>query len=214
MRKKSEILQIMHLLEQNDPNPRCELNFSNAYTLLVAVVLSAQSTDKGVNKATEELFKVADTPQKMLDLGEDRLKRYIKTIGLYNNKAKNIMRLSQELVEKFGGEVPSNREDLQSLAGVGRKTANVVLNVWFDKPALAVDTHVLRLAQRLELSDGKNPLEVEQDLLKVLPEEYIKRANHWLVLFGRYVCKAQKPQCENCFLRHLCSYAAKRMPFE
>ena len=211
MRKKAEILEIMRRFEQDDPNPRCELNFSNAYTLLVAVVLSAQSTDKGVNKATEELFKVADTPQKMLDLGEDKLKGYIKTIGLFNNKAKNIMLLSKELVEKFGGEVPENREDLQSLAGVGRKTANVVLNVWFGKPALAVDTHVLRLAQRLELSDGKTPLEVEQDLLKVLPEEYVKRANHWLVLFGRYVCKAQKPECEKCLLKQLCRSEAKRL---
>ena len=210
MRKKAEILEIMRRFEQSDPNPRCELNFSNAYTLLVAVVLSAQSTDKGVNKATEELFKVADTPQKMLALGEDKLKEYIKTIGLYNNKAKNIMLLSKELVEKFGGKVPENREDLQSLAGVGRKTANVVLNVWFGKPALAVDTHVLRLAQRLELSDGKTPLEVEQDLLKVLPEEYVKRANHWLVLFGRYVCKAQKPECEKCLLKQLCRSEAKR----
>ena len=211
MRKKAEILEIMRRFEQDDPNPRCELNFSNAYTLLVAVVLSAQSTDKGVNKATEELFKVADTPQKMLDLGEDKLKEYIKTIGLFNNKAKNIMLLSKELVDKFGGEVSDNREDLQSLAGVGRKTANVVLNVWFGKPALAVDTHVLRLARRLELSDGKTPLEVEQDLLRVLPDEYIKRANHWLVLFGRYVCKAQKPECEKCLLKQLCRSEAKRV---
>ena len=210
MREKAEILEIMRRFEQDDPNPRCELNFSNAYTLLVAVVLSAQSTDKGVNKATEELFKVADTPQKMLDLGEDKLKGYIKTIGLFNNKAKNIMLLSKELVDKFGGEVPDNREDLQSLAGVGRKTANVVLNVWFGEPALAVDTHVLRLARRLELSDGKTPLEVEQDLLRVLPDEYIKRANHWLVLFGRYVCKAQRPDCMNCPVSRFCHSEDKR----
>ncbi len=210
MRKKTEILEIMRVFEQNDPNPRCELDFHNAYTLLVAVVLSAQTTDKGVNRATKELFKIADTPQKMLDLGEEKLKGYIKTIGLYNNKARNIMLLSRELVDKFGGEVPHDREALQSLAGVGRKTANVVLNVWFGEPALAVDTHVLRLARRLELSDGKTPLEVEQDLLRVLPDEYIKRANHWLVLFGRYVCKAQRPDCMNCPVSRFCHSEDKR----
>lgn len=210
MREKTEILEIMRVFEQNDPNPRCELDFHNAYTLLVAVVLSAQTTDKGVNRATKELFKIADTPQKMLDLGEEKLKGYIKTIGLYNNKARNIMLLSRELVDKFGGEVPHDREALQSLAGVGRKTANVVLNVWFGEPALAVDTHVLRLARRLELSDGKTPLEVEQDLLRVLPDEYIKRANHWLVLFGRYVCKAQRPDCMNCPVSRFCHSEDKR----
>lgn len=204
MRDKKEILEIMEIFAKLNPNPQCELNFSNAYTLLVAVVLSAQSTDKGVNKATEELFKVADTPQKMLDLGEDGLKKHIKTIGLYNNKAKSIMSLSKDLAEKFNGEVPHNRESLESLAGVGRKTANVVLNVWFDEPTIAVDTHVFRVAHRLELSNGKTPLDVEKDLLKVLPAEYAKNANHWLVLFGRYTCKAQKPDCGNCPLVHLC----------
>ena len=204
MRDKKEILEIMEIFAKLNPNPQCELNFSNAYTLLVAVVLSAQSTDKGVNKATEELFKVVDTPQKMLDLGEDGLKKHIKTIGLYNNKAKSIMSLSKDLVEKFNGEVPHNRESLESLAGVGRKTANVVLNVWFDEPTIAVDTHVFRVAHRLELSNGKTPLDVEKDLLKVLPAEYAKNANHWLVLFGRYTCKAQKPDCGNCPLVHLC----------
>lgn len=204
MRDKKEILEIMEIFAKLNPNPQCELNFSNAYTLLVAVVLSAQSTDKGVNKATEELFKVADTPQKMLDLGEEGLKNYIKTIGLYNNKAKSIMSLSKDLVEKFKGEVPHNRESLESLAGVGRKTANVVLNVWFGEPTVAVDTHVFRVAHRLELSNGKTPLDVEKDLLKVLPKEYAKNANHWLVLFGRYTCKAQKPDCGNCPLVHLC----------
>ena len=204
MRDKKEILEIMEIFAKLNPNPQCELNFSNAYTLLVAVVLSAQSTDKGVNKATEELFKVADTPQKMLDLGEEGLKNYIKTIGLYNNKAKSIMSLSKDLVEKFKGEVPYNRESLESLAGVGRKTANVVLNVWFGEPTVAVDTHVFRVAHRLELSNGKTPLDVEKDLLKVLPAEYAKNANHWLVLFGRYTCKAQKPDCGNCPLAHLC----------
>ena len=211
IRPQNEILEIMDIFNQNDPDPRCELNFSNAYTLLVAVVLSAQSTDKGVNRATEELFKVADTPAKMLALGLDKLKDYIKTIGLYNNKAKNIMALSQDLVEKYNGEVPHNREALENLAGVGRKTANVVLNVWFNEPTLAVDTHVMRISHRLNLSDGKNPLEVEKDLIKVLPDNYKKNANHWLVLFGRYICKAQKPDCSNCPLAHLCRSADKRI---
>lgn len=210
-RPASEILEIMEIFNQRDPNPRCELDYKNAYTLLVAVVLSAQSTDKGVNRATEELFKIADTPQKMVALGIDKLKDYIKTIGLYNNKAKNIIALSQELVEKYQGEVPHNREALESLAGVGRKTANVVLNVWFGEPALAVDTHVMRISHRLEMSQGKNPLEVEKDLLQVLPDSYKKNANHWLVLFGRYICKAQKPDCSNCPLAHLCHSADKRI---
>lgn len=197
-------MEIMGIFNALNPNPQCELNYHNAYTLLIAVVLSAQSTDKGVNKATESLFKIADTPQKILELGLDKLKEYIKTIGLYNNKAKNIILLSEDLVNKYNGEVPHNREALESLPGVGRKTANVVLNVWFDEPALAVDTHVMRLSHRLDFSQGKNPLEVEQDLMKVLPEEFVKKANHWLVLFGRYTCKAQKPDCLNCPIREYC----------
>ena len=211
IRPQAEILEIMDIFNQKDPNPRCELNYSNAYTLLVAVVLSAQSTDKGVNRATEELFKIADTPQKMAALGLDKLKHYIKTIGLYNNKAKNIIALSKELTEKYQGEVPHNREALETLAGVGRKTANVVLNVWFNEPTLAVDTHVMRISHRLNMSDGKNPLEVEKDLLKVLPDNYKKNANHWLVLFGRYICKAQKPDCPNCPVSSFCHSADKRI---
>ncbi len=211
IRPQAEILEIMDIFNQKDPNPRCELNYSNAYTLLVAVVLSAQSTDKGVNRATEELFKIADTPQKMVALGLDKLKHYIKTIGLYNNKAKNIIALSKELTEKYQGEVPHNREALENLAGVGRKTANVVLNVWFNEPTLAVDTHVMRISHRLNMSDGKNPLEVEKDLLKVLPDNYKKNANHWLVLFGRYICKAQKPDCPNCLVSSFCHSADKRI---
>ena len=211
IRPQAEILEIMDIFNQKDPNPRCELNYSNAYTLLVAVVLSAQSTDKGVNRATEELFKIADTPQKMAALGLDKLKHYIKTIGLYNNKAKNIIALSKELTEKYQGEVPHNREALENLAGVGRKTANVVLNVWFNEPTLAVDTHVMRISHRLNMSDGKNPLEVEKDLLKVLPDNYKKNANHWLVLFGRYICKAQKPDCPNCPVSTFCHSADKRI---
>lgn len=211
IRPQAEILEIMDIFNQKDPNPRCELNYSNAYTLLVAVVLSAQSTDKGVNRATEELFKIADTPQKMAALGLDKLKQYIKTIGLYNNKAKNIIALSKELTEKYQGEVPHNREALENLAGVGRKTANVVLNVWFNEPTLAVDTHVMRISHRLNMSDGKNPLEVEKDLLKVLPDNYKKNANHWLVLFGRYICKAQKPDCPNRPVSSFCHSADKRI---
>lgn len=211
MRPESEILQIMEVFDRLNPNPQCELNFHNAYTLLVAVVLSAQTTDKGVNRATEGLFKLADTPQKMLALGEEKLKSYIKTIGLYNNKAKNIMLLSRELAEKYNGEVPHDRQALESLAGVGRKTANVVLNVWFGEAALAVDTHVMRLAHRLDFSQGKTPSEVEKDLMAVLPEEYVKKANHWLVLFGRYICKAQKPECEKCPISGFCHSEDKRL---
>lgn len=201
----------MEIFQKEDPNPRCELDYKNAFTLLVAVVLSAQSTDKGVNKATKSLFEVADTPQKMADLGLEKIKEYIKTIGLYNNKAKNILALSQELVAKYNGEVPENREALENLPGVGRKTANVVLNVWFNQPTLAVDTHVMRISQRLGFSEGKTPLAIEQDLMKVLPTEYVKNANHWLVLFGRYICKAQKPDCEKCPIASYCHSKDKRI---
>ncbi len=204
MRKKQEILEIMEIFNKEDPNPRCELNYKNAYTLLVAVILSAQSTDKGVNKATEKLFEIADTPQKMVELGEKGLINYIKSIGLFNNKAKNIIAMSKDLLERYNGDVPSDRDNLTTLAGVGRKTANVVLNVWYKKPALAVDTHVMRISHRLDLSQGKTPLIIEQDLLKVLPEKYIINANHWLVLFGRYICKAQKPKCKECLINKYC----------
>ncbi len=210
MRNKNEVLSIVKIFEQLNPNPQCELNFVNAYTLLVAVVLSAQSTDKGVNKATENLFKIADSPQKMLTLGIDGLKEHIKTIGLYNNKAKSIMSLSQDLVTKFNGNVPHSRADLESLAGVGRKTANVVLNVWFNEPTIAVDTHVFRIAHRLGLSNGKTPNDVEKDLNNLLEPKYAKNANHWFVLFGRYTCKAQKPLCETCPIKHLCNSKDKR----
>ena len=210
MRSKEEVLSIMRIFERENPNPQCELNFHNPYTLLVAVVLSAQSTDKGVNRATEALFKVADTPQKMLALGEEKLKEYIKTIGLFNNKAKNIMLLSRQLVEEFDGVVPADRDTLTKLAGVGRKTANVVMNVWYHQPTLAVDTHVMRIVHRLDFSQGKTPLEVEEDLMKVLPEEMVINTNHWLVLFGRYICKAQKPLCEKCPIKAYCRCGDKR----
>lgn len=210
MRKKSEILEIMSVFAKQNPNPQCELNFHNPYTLLIAVVLSAQSTDKGVNKATAELFKVADSAQKMLILGEQELKKHIKTIGLYNNKAKNIMALSKQLVENFNGEVPSDRDILTTLPGVGRKTANVVMNVWYHQPTLAVDTHVMRIAHRLDFSHGKTPLEIEQDLMKILPDEMIINTNHWLVLFGRYICKAQHPLCDKCPIYDYCNSKDKK----
>ncbi len=210
LRSKKEILEIMQIFAHENPNPQCELNFINPYTLLVAVVLSAQSTDKGVNKATEALFKVADSPQKMLALGEEKLKGYIKTIGLFNNKAKNIMTLSRQLVQDFNGIVPADRDTLTNLAGVGRKTANVVMNVWYHQPTLAVDTHVMRIAHRLDFSHGKTPLEIENDLLSVLPPELVINTNHWLVLFGRYICKAQKPLCDHCPIYNYCHSADKR----
>ncbi len=210
MRKISEICEILDVFKQQDPNPDTELNYTNAFTLLIAIVLSAQSTDKGVNKATAELFKLADTPQKMVDLGLEKIKNHIKTIGLYNNKAKSIIALSEQLIEKHNGTVPHNREALESLAGVGRKTANVILNVWWNEPTVAVDTHVLRLAERLNLSDGKTPLTVEADLNK-LPNEYKRHVNHWLVLFGRYTCKAQKPKCSECPVSKFCSSPDKKL---
>lgn len=210
MRDIKEICQILDVFKNQDPAPKSELEFHNAYTLLVAIVLSAQSTDKGVNKATKELFQIADTPQKMLSLGIARVKDYIKTIGLYNNKAKNIMALSQILVDDFKGEVPNDRDALEHLPGVGRKTANVLLNVWWNEPTVAVDTHVLRLAKRLDLSNGTTPLSVEADLNK-LPDDYKRHVNHWLVLFGRYICKAQKPDCANCPIARFCSSPDKRI---
>ena len=210
MRPINEICQILDVFKAQDNSPKSELNYHNAYTLLVAIVLSAQSTDKGVNKATTELFKIADTPQKMLNLGIEKLKEHIKTIGLYNNKAKNIIELSKRLAVECNGEVPQNREILESLPGVGRKTTNVLLNVWWNQPTVAVDTHVLRLAKRLELSDGNTPLNVEADLNK-LPDEYKLHLNHWLVLFGRYICKAQKPDCPNCPISHFCNSSDKKI---
>jgi endonuclease-3 len=173
------------------------------------VALSAQATDVGVNKATKALFKIADTPQKMLDLGLDSLKSHIKTIGLYNNKAKNVIALSQLLMDEFGGEVPHNRADLERLPGVGRKTANVVLNVCWGEPTMAVDTHIFRVSNRTGLAPGKTPLAVEQKLLKVVPKEFMVHAHHWLILHGRYVCKARKPDCPACVVRDVCQFGEK-----
>jgi endonuclease-3 len=192
-----------------NPAPKGELDFINPYTLLVAVVLSAQATDVGVNKATGPLFKVADTPAKMLALGEAKLKGFIKTIGLFNTKAKNVVALSRILVEKHAGEVPRSREALEALPGVGRKTANVVLNVAFGEPVIAVDTHIFRLANRSGLAPGKTPREVEDGLVKVTPARFKRHAHHWLILHGRHVCKARKPNCPGCVVNALCRYGAK-----
>ena len=192
-----------------NPAPKGELDFVNPYTLLVAVVLSAQATDVGVNKATGPLFKIADSPAKMLALGEARLKDFIKTIGLFNTKARNVVALSRILVEKHEGEVPRGREALEALPGVGRKTANVVLNVAFGEPVIAVDTHIFRLANRSGLAPGKTPREVEDALEKVTPARFKRHAHHWLILHGRHVCKARKPNCPGCVVNALCHYKAK-----
>jgi endonuclease-3 len=195
-----------------NPEPKGELEHVNTYTLLVAVVLSAQATDAGVNKATRPLFKIADTPQKMVALGEERLRDYIKTIGLYRNKAKNVIALSQQLIAEHGGQVPRDREALEKLPGVGRKTANVVLNIAFGEPTIAVDTHLFRLANRLNLAPGKTPLDVELGLLKAVPKKYLQHAHHWLILHGRYVCQARRPRCEACIIADLCTSDDKVIP--
>ena len=192
-----------------EPAPKGELEHSNPFTLLVAVVLSAQATDAGVNKATRALFAAADTPQKMVALGEDKVREYIKTIGLFRNKAKNVILLSQRLIADHGGRVPDDRESLVALPGVGRKTANVVLNMAFGQPTLAVDTHVLRVSNRIGLSPGKTPEAVEADVLKLVPGDYALHAHHWLILHGRYLCKARKPECWRCPIADLCRFEAK-----
>lgn len=204
-----EIDLFFQKLSAHDPNPQGELYSINPFTLLVAVVLSAQATDKGVNKATVALFKVAPTPEKMFALGEEGLKGYIKTIGLFNTKARNIIALSQSLIKNFGSEVPHRREDLESLPGVGRKTANVVLNAAFQEPVIAVDTHIFRVSNRTGLAPGKTPLEVEKELMKRVPPHWLLKAHHWLVLHGRYICKARKPLCPTCPVRHECRYPDK-----
>ena len=205
----ARIAEIFRRFSLANPEPKGELEHVNPYTLLVAVVLSAQATDAGVNRATRDLFKLAPTPQKMLELGLDALENRIKTIGLYRNKAKNVMALSQRLIAEHGGNVPSQREALEALPGVGRKTANVVLNIAFGESTLAVDTHVFRVAHRLNLAKGKSPLEVEQGLLKVIPTEYLRHAHHWLILHGRYICQARKPRCDACLVCDLCLSADK-----
>jgi len=207
--KKADIATLFDRLAAALPEPKSELDYVNPYTLLVAVVLSAQATDAGVNKATPALFKAADTPEKMLALGEGRVKDFIKTIGLFNTKAKNVIALSRMLIDRHGGQVPRERTALEALPGVGRKTANVVLNVAFGEPTIAVDTHIFRVANRTGLAPGKTPLAVEQALEKVVPAARKLHAHHWLILHGRYVCKARKPDCAACVIRDVCAYPGK-----
>jgi len=211
---KREVREFYRRLAETRPIPQTELEFINPFTLLVAVVLSAQATDTGVNKATPALFSLADTPQKMLALGEERLVELIRTIGLFRTKAKNLIALSRMLVEQYGGEVPRDREALETLPGVGRKTANVVLNTAFGEPTIAVDTHAFRVANRTGLAPGKTPLAVEAKLEAVTPADYKRYAHHWLILHGRYVCKARRPDCPECVVAGLCRYGAKTGPAE
>jgi len=205
------IHQIFTRFRTREPDPKSELEYVNGYTLLVAVALSAQATDAGVNKATRALFQIADTPQKMLALGEAGLVEHIKTIGLYRNKARNVIAMSRILVADYGGEVPSSRAALQSLPGVGRKTANVTLNVWFNFPAQAVDTHIFRVCNRTRIAAGKDVLAVERAIEDNIPVEFQQHAHHWLILHGRYTCKARKPVCANCIIRDLCPYEEKNL---
>ncbi len=201
---------IFERLRQANPRPTTELNYHSPFELLIAVILSAQATDKGVNKATEKLFRVANTPAAILKLGEEGLKHYIKTIGLYNTKAKNIIRTCETLVRQYNGRVPDRRSALEALPGVGRKTANVILNTAFGQPTIAVDTHIFRVCNRTGLAPGKTVLEVEKKLLKVVPEEFKHDAHHWLILHGRYTCVARKPRCGSCIIEDLCEYDSKR----
>ncbi len=201
--------EIFTRFEASDPAPKGELNHVNAYTLVVAVALSAQATDKGVNKATEELFKIADTPQKMLDLGEEGLIEHIKTIGLFRNKAKNVIKLSQILVDQYGGVVPNSRAALEGLPGVGRKTANVVLNMWWQFPSQAVDTHIFRVGNRTGICPGKDVVAVERAIEDNVPTDFQLHAHHWLILHGRYICVARKPKCGACIIKDLCPFEEK-----
>ena len=207
--KKDQIEEFYRRLAAERPDPRGELDYINEYTLLVAVVLSAQATDVGVNKATGPLFKVVDTPAKMVALGEAELRDYIRTIGLYRNKAKNVIALSEKLIAEHGGEVPRDREALEALPGVGRKTANVVMNIAFGEPTIAVDTHIFRVGNRTGLAPGKDVVEVEKKLERRTPDKWKLHAHHWLILHGRYVCKARKPDCTMCPVNDLCQYKAK-----
>lgn len=207
--KKNAIHIFYSNLQKQNPEPKGELYFVNNYTLLIAVVLSAQATDIGVNKATGPLFRKVRSAKKMISLGELELKKYIKTIGLFNSKAKNIIKLSQILLDEFGGDVPENREELQKLPGVGRKTANVVLNIAFGHPTIAVDTHLFRVGNRTGIAKGKTPLEVEKQFEKHTPREFMLHAHHWLILLGRYVCKARKPDCPNCVVNDVCAFTLK-----
>ncbi|WPZ35554.1 endonuclease III [Thalassobaculum sp. OXR-137] len=206
---KAQIETFFATLQAENPEPQGELDWVNPFTLLVAVVLSAQATDIGVNKATKNLFPIADTPEKMLALGEAGVKEHIKTIGLFNAKAKNVIALCEQLIGKHGSEVPRDREALEALPGVGRKTANVVLNIAFGEPTIAVDTHLFRVANRTGLAAGKTPLAVEKALLKKVPPAYLRHAHHWLILHGRYICKARKPRCPDCKVAAVCNFKDK-----
>jgi endonuclease-3 len=205
------IREVFRRFHEAEPEPKGELDHVNAYTLVVAVALSAQATDAGVNKATRSLFQVADTPQKMLDLGEEGLTEHIKTIGLFRQKARNVIKLSRILVDQYGGEVPNSRAALQSLPGVGRKTANVVLNMWWRYPAQAVDTHIFRVGNRTGICPGKDVVAVERAIEDNVPADYQLHAHHWLILHGRYTCKARKPQCAACLIRDLCQFEEKNL---
>jgi endonuclease-3 len=207
--KPADVEEIFRRFHAANPEPQGELHYVNPYTLLVAVVLSAQATDEGVNRATRPLFAIADTPEKMVKLGEDTVRDMIKTIGLFRGKAKNVVALSQQLIARHAGEVPDDREALEALPGVGRKTANVVLNIAFGHPTIAVDTHLFRLGNRTGLAAGKTPFEVESRLLKVVPKAYGRHAHHWLILHGRYVCKARKPECWRCLISDVCRFRPK-----
>lgn len=211
MDKEQNINKIFKILKKENPSPTTELNYKDVFTLLVAVVLSAQSTDKGVNKVTEKLFKKADTPEKMHKLGISKIKNLIKNIGLFNSKAKNVFLLSKKLIEEFNSVVPNNRDELIKLPGVGRKTANVILNTYFNKPFIAVDTHLFRLGNRIGLAKGKNVLEVENNYLKIIPNWAMKDAHHWLILHGRYVCKARNPECNVCKIKEFCEFFKKEI---
>jgi endonuclease-3 len=204
-----KIRSIFEQFKKANPAPTTELVYHSPFELLIAVILSAQATDKSVNKATHALFKAANTPEKMAALGESGLKKYISSIGLYTAKAKNIIATCGLLIERFNSKVPDTREDLESLPGVGRKTANVILNTYFGQPTIAVDTHIFRVAQRIGLAKGKTPLEVEKQLLKVIPKEFLHDAHHWLILHGRYICVARKPKCPECIIRRYCEYPDK-----
>jgi len=207
--KRANIEEFYRRLAEADPEPQGELDYVNVYTLLVAVVLSAQATDIGVNRATKKLFEIADTPEKMVKLGEKKVTEHVKTIGLYRTKAKNVIRLSEMLIAEHNSEVPQDRDALVKLPGVGRKTANVVLNIAFGEPTIAVDTHIFRIGNRTGIAPGKNVDIVEQGFLKRTPEAYMLHAHHWLILHGRYVCKARKPECPDCIVADLCQFKAK-----
>ena len=210
--KRADVFEFYRRLAEANPSPETELEYSNPYTLLVAVALSAQSTDVGVNKATRALFAEVTTPQQMIALGEEELRRHIKTIGLFNTKAKNVIALSQALIDRYGGEVPRSLAELETLPGVGRKTANVVLNTAFGEETFAVDTHIFRVGNRTRLAPGKTPLEVELGLDKITPAPFRRHAHHWLILHGRYICKARTPECWRCPVIDLCPYKPKTPP--